>query len=120
MASPWIVKRLTPMLNYFQYEQVIETKPIDVRANMRNGKNYIIAQQPHGVISFCGLCSAIDAYDEFGGKLPPTGKTMFVLILFVVSIIIYYIYYISFVCFHSMACAKLSIYFIGCFWCVVV
>ena len=32
MASPYIVKRLTPMLNYFDYEQIIETKPIDVRA----------------------------------------------------------------------------------------
>jgi 2-acylglycerol O-acyltransferase 2 len=58
------------MLDYFQYEQIIETSPVDVRANMRNGKSYILAAQPHGVVSLCGICSAIYADKEFQGTIP--------------------------------------------------
>ncbi|KAL3923771.1 MAG: hypothetical protein SGARI_006155, partial [Bacillariaceae sp.] len=50
---------------------IIETKPIDVRQNMLQGKkNYIIAAQPHGVVSLCGICSAVNADKDFQGTLP--------------------------------------------------
>lgn len=70
MASPWLLKKLTPMLDYFEYEQIIETKPVDVRANMRAGKNYILAVQPHGVLSMTGMCSAVYAEDDMCGTIP--------------------------------------------------
>jgi hypothetical protein len=70
VASPWILRCLSPILDYFEYEQILEDKPVDVRANMLRGKSYIIAAQPHGVVSFCGICSAIAADNDFQGKLP--------------------------------------------------
>jgi hypothetical protein len=48
------------MLDYFEYEQIIESYPVDVRKNILDGKNYLIPAQPHGVLSFCGICSAVN------------------------------------------------------------
>mmetsp|Transcript_50758 Transcript_50758/g.77168 ORF Transcript_50758/g.77168 Transcript_50758/m.77168 type:complete len:325 (-) Transcript_50758:153-1127(-) len=70
IASPWVLKNLAPMLDYFEYEQIIESSPVDVRANMINGKNYILAVQPHGVLSFCAICSAVYTDKEFQGTIP--------------------------------------------------
>jgi len=69
-ASPWLLKLLSPILDYFEYEEIIESKPIDARENLRKGKNYIIAAQPHGVLSLCAICSAVNAEDEFRGTIP--------------------------------------------------
>jgi hypothetical protein len=74
MASPWILSCMTAVLDYFDYEQILEDKPVDVRNNMLKGKSYIIAAQPHGVVSLCGISSAIAADKDFQGKLP-TGKS---------------------------------------------
>jgi Diacylglycerol acyltransferase len=74
VPSPMIIRRLSPMLDYFDYEQIVESKPVDVRANMRNGTGtYIFATQPHGVVSLCGICSAVTADKDFQGRLIPTG-----------------------------------------------
>ena len=70
IPSPWLLKRMSPMLDYFEYEQIIEEKPIDVRQNMRAGKPYILAVQPHGVLSLCGMCSAVATEKEFQGTIP--------------------------------------------------
>jgi hypothetical protein len=70
VASPWILSCLSPILDYFEYEQILEDRPVDVRADMLRGKSYIIAAQPHGVVSLCGMCSAIAADKDFQGKLP--------------------------------------------------
>jgi hypothetical protein len=70
MASPWVLRQLTPMLDFFEYEQIIETKPVDVVASMRAGKNYILAVQPHGVLSMTAMCSAIYADDDLCGTIP--------------------------------------------------
>jgi hypothetical protein len=70
IASPWLLSCFAPMLDYFDYEQILEDKPVDVRANMKKGKAYIIAAQPHGVVSLCGICSAVAADKDFQGKLP--------------------------------------------------
>ena len=70
MASPWLLTKLTPMLDYFEFEQIIETRPIDARQEMRKGRNYILAAQPHGVLSMCAICSAVKAEKEFRGTIP--------------------------------------------------
>jgi hypothetical protein len=74
IPSAWLLSKLTPMLDYFQYEQIIETSPVDVRKEMRNGKNYILAVQPHGVLSLAGMCSAVYAGvggdDDMCGTIP--------------------------------------------------
>lgn len=59
VASPYVVSLMSPMLDYFEYEQIIECSPVDVRRNILNGKTYLIPAQPHGVLSFCGICSAV-------------------------------------------------------------
>lgn len=60
---------MTPILDYFDYEEIVERSPVDVRAKMLAGKNYILAVQPHGVISFGGICSAVYAPAMFQGDL---------------------------------------------------
>lgn len=59
IPSKTAVSLLRPMLSYFEYEQIIETSPVDIKQQLREGKNFIIPAQPHGVISFCGICSSI-------------------------------------------------------------
>ena len=64
---PWILPLLKPMLEYFDYEEIHEAKPIAVRDEIfRNNKNYLLVFQPHGAVSFVGICSAIYASDELG------------------------------------------------------
>jgi hypothetical protein len=58
-SRPWIVSKLTPMLDYFQFEMIIEDKATLTDNMLNKGKNYIFGVQPHGIISFCGMCSAI-------------------------------------------------------------
>jgi hypothetical protein len=55
---PNVVGLLSPMLDYFQYEQIVEEEDT-LKENLEKGKNYIFACQPHGVLSFCGICSSI-------------------------------------------------------------
>jgi 1-acyl-sn-glycerol-3-phosphate acyltransferase len=66
IPSKWLLRHMTPVLDYFDYEQIIETSPIDCRKDMlENGKNFIIAVQPHGVIPFVSICAAVYAPPEF-------------------------------------------------------
>ena len=57
-AMPTVVGWLSPMLDYFQFECITENEET-LDANLTKGKNYIFACQPHGVISFCGMCSSV-------------------------------------------------------------
>lgn len=51
ISCQWLLGMLTPMLDYFDYEQIIESTPINARKEMIDGnKNYILAFQPHGVV----------------------------------------------------------------------
>jgi 1-acyl-sn-glycerol-3-phosphate acyltransferase len=70
IASPWLLKMLSPMLDYFEYEQIHETSPVDTRKEILNGKNYLLVMQPHGSISFVSIASAIAATDAFRGTMP--------------------------------------------------
>ena len=60
--GPWLVGMLTPMLDYFQYEEVCEQSDDELREMLRTtNRRFILALQPHGVISFVGLCGAVSA-----------------------------------------------------------
>lgn len=66
IPSKWLLRHMTPVLDYFDYEQIVETSPIDGRKEMlENGKNFILAVQPHGVIPFVSICSAVYNPPEF-------------------------------------------------------
>ena len=73
-ASPLIISILTPsramlwlapymrcMLDYFDYYEVLETSNEECLKMADSGKNFILAMQPHGVISFVSLCSWVNA-----------------------------------------------------------
>jgi hypothetical protein len=69
IPSPWAIRMLAPMLDYFDYEEIHETKPVDVAKEILNGTNYLCVFQPHGVLSYAGICSVIGASSEYQGKL---------------------------------------------------
>jgi hypothetical protein len=57
-SMPHVVGLLSPMLDYFEFDQIIEAED-SLRKNTDEGKNYIFACQPHGVLSLCGMCSSV-------------------------------------------------------------
>jgi hypothetical protein len=53
-ASFLALRLIRPMLDYFDFEAIY------LDENIRSsGKNFIFAAQPHGVLSFCGICAAV-------------------------------------------------------------
>ena len=62
---PWMAPLLRPMLRYFDYHEIFEYSDDDFRRDAQRGKRYIVAVQPHGVISFVGICSWINAPPDF-------------------------------------------------------
>jgi 2-acylglycerol O-acyltransferase 2 len=46
------------MLSYFQYEEILECS---TETLFKSNRPYIIASQPHGVVSYCGICGKIAA-----------------------------------------------------------
>jgi hypothetical protein len=72
IAMPSVIRFLSPMLDYFDYNEIHEISPINVIEEIRTGrKNYLCIFQPHGVISFVGILSAVNAsVPEFVGQLP--------------------------------------------------
>jgi len=52
---------MTAMLDYFDYEEVLEISNDDCIKLADSGRKFILAFQPHGVISYCSLCSWINA-----------------------------------------------------------
>jgi hypothetical protein len=61
--SPLILRLLKPMLDYFDYE-AIYTDEKNVRDAIVNGKNFLFAAQPHGILSFVGMCAAVSKPDD--------------------------------------------------------
>lgn len=52
------------MLHYFDFE-CIHLDERTIRTSMKNGtKNYIFAAQPHGVLSFAGMCAAASVPED--------------------------------------------------------
>ena len=69
---PYVIRCLSPMLDYFDYDEIHEISPINVAEEIRSGRrNYLCVFQPHGVISFVGILSAVHGtIPAFVGVLP--------------------------------------------------
>mmetsp|Transcript_38699 Transcript_38699/g.81093 ORF Transcript_38699/g.81093 Transcript_38699/m.81093 type:complete len:241 (-) Transcript_38699:225-947(-) len=59
---------LRPIVNYFDFEAIYMDET-NVRNQMNEGKNYIFAAQPHGVLSYAGFCAAVSKPDD-PGRVP--------------------------------------------------
>jgi hypothetical protein len=73
IPCPWLVKLMTPLLNYFDYEEIHERHPIDVQTEMiQHNKNYLCVCQPHGALTYVGIVSGVTCQDALRGpgKLP--------------------------------------------------
>lgn len=68
IAMPGVLEYFRPMLDYFDYEEIHESSPVDVKKEILNGKNYLCVFQPHGALSLVGISSAINAPPEFRGS----------------------------------------------------
>jgi hypothetical protein len=65
----WILKLFRPMLDYFDYEEIVESYPVDVRKEvLENGKNYLTVFHPHGALSYTAIVSTLNAPPELLGK----------------------------------------------------
>uniref|UniRef100_A0A6U2DDA3 Acyltransferase n=1 Tax=Pseudictyota dubia TaxID=2749911 RepID=A0A6U2DDA3_9STRA len=64
-AAPGLARLLSPILDYFDYEEAFEITDEEFRKNGKEGKRYIVACQPHGVITFVGICAWVSAPDDF-------------------------------------------------------
>lgn len=89
MAAPWLVGMLKPMADYFDYQEAFEFTDEDIRLKLKEGKKYILAFQPHGVVcrTFV-LCIKMTA-------------RMYLVVFYVA----HFFSFVSFVCsFQSAAC----------------
>jgi hypothetical protein len=51
---------LSPILSYFDYDEIIENSPIHIRESIiAHHKRYIFACQPHGVVPLCSIAHSI-------------------------------------------------------------
>ena len=70
MVMPRLVAALSPILDYFEYEEIHES---DAFKEILAGKNYLLVKVPHGALSYVGIASAVCAtFPEFQGRLPMT------------------------------------------------
>mmetsp|Transcript_24395 Transcript_24395/g.52275 ORF Transcript_24395/g.52275 Transcript_24395/m.52275 type:complete len:336 (+) Transcript_24395:27-1034(+) len=65
---------LRPMLSYFDFEMVYMGEK-NIRQEITNGKNYLFAAQPHGVLTFTGFCSAA-SFPEDAGRIPSAAASV--------------------------------------------
>ncbi len=61
---PWLADYMKPMLDYFDYEEVLEYTNEEAVKAANSGKKFIFGMQPHGVVSFVSLCSWVNAPPE--------------------------------------------------------
>ena len=51
---------LSPILSYFDYDEIVENSPVHIRESIvSNKKRYIFACQPHGIVPFCSIAHSI-------------------------------------------------------------
>jgi hypothetical protein len=50
---------LKPMADYFDFEEAFEMSDDDIREMLAKdtNKRFLVAMQPHGVLSYCGMCA---------------------------------------------------------------
>ena len=67
IGMPWLANYMKPMLDYFDYEEILEisNEELSNKRTQEESKRYILALQPHGVISFVGLCAWVSTTSEF-------------------------------------------------------
>jgi hypothetical protein len=64
-SSLLALRLLHPMLSYFDFESIYHLdSESTIRNSMNNGTSYIFAAQPHGVLSFVGMCAAASNPDD--------------------------------------------------------
>lgn len=67
-----------PMLSYFDFESIYHLdSESTIRTSMNNGTSYIFAAQPHGVLSYVGMCAA--TYNPTDTLTVPTAAASVVL-----------------------------------------
>ena len=70
IPMPFLLKLLRPILDYFEFEEIHENSPVDLRTEcIDNGKNYLCVFQPHGALSYTAIASIVNAPPEFQGML---------------------------------------------------
>ena len=78
-SSVMVGRLLSPLLDYFDYDQIVENSPIHIRETMKEGKRYIFACQPHGIVPFCGMAWSIFNAKLHEGNPIPTAVASLVL-----------------------------------------
>mmetsp|Transcript_27285 Transcript_27285/g.55659 ORF Transcript_27285/g.55659 Transcript_27285/m.55659 type:complete len:314 (-) Transcript_27285:882-1823(-) len=63
MPSKILLRLLRPMLDYFDFE-TIQLDEDNIRKQITNGKSFLFAAQPHGIITYCGMCAAATNPDD--------------------------------------------------------
>jgi 2-acylglycerol O-acyltransferase 2 len=58
-----------PMLEYFDYEEILEDTPVKVDTEILQGRNYLFVVQPHGAFSFCACCMYTNRPPALAGPL---------------------------------------------------
>lgn len=69
-TSPfWVRTLMGPMLEYFAYEEIEESTPIDVQESMTvEGRQYIFACQPHSIVPYCGIAWSVRRHQHDRGR----------------------------------------------------
>ena len=68
VSRPKLLSKLTPMLDFFQYEEIHELSYTELAemASKNPKKKYLLVAQPHGVLSYCGFCAKVACPPKFG------------------------------------------------------
>lgn len=77
-ASLLALRLIHPMLSYFDFNCIYHLdSESTIRSSMKSGTSYIFAAQPHGVLSFVGMCAA--TYNPIDTLSVPTAAASVVL-----------------------------------------
>lgn len=67
ISAPVLLKKFAyPMLEFFEYEEIFETTFADADKLLKDGKNFLLIAQPHGVLSYGGFCAKITCPKKYG------------------------------------------------------
>lgn len=81
-----VLKLWSPILDYFQFDEIIENSPIHIQESISDGKQYIFACQPHGIVPFCSVGwgvrqAALYGNNKKSSKTIPTAVASLVLFM---------------------------------------
>lgn len=77
IQSPFILKSkfLGSMLEYFDYQEILESSPSEI-LEIQKQKKIIFAAQPHGVLSYCGLCHGVSSAKQGHSPVPTAAASV--------------------------------------------